>query len=271
MKKFITEITKFASVTAIVFIAVLTGIYFIQSKASFEIPPDKHILIIGDSHTECAINDEIYTSAVNVSQSASAYLYSYCKLKKFLRENDHIDTVFISFHYAPLIIDRWIFDEYHMNEKITSHLTLLDKEDIAIFKNEKIAFIKAIFNTILHPPHRIVFKFVINGGRISYKDLRIGGYLKCDIHKLQETIALHTENRRTDISFYQKEYLMKISDLCKFKNVKLILINSPTYKPEIYGNIDKLNDYYNTYLSGIKYMDYSAFPLPVPVMETLSI
>jgi hypothetical protein len=42
----------------------------------------------------------------------------------------------------------------------------------------------------------------------------------------------------------------------------LILINTPVYKPEIYESIDKLNDFYDTYLSGVKYLDYSAFPLP---------
>ncbi|MDR2414458.1 MAG: hypothetical protein LBD64_05695, partial [Odoribacteraceae bacterium] len=66
----------------------------------------------------------------------------------------------------------------------------------------------------------------------------------------------------TTISLLQKEYLLKIVDLCRSRNVELILINTPTYKPEKYGNLDKLRAYYNTYLPGVKYMDYSAFPLP---------
>jgi hypothetical protein len=265
MKKFICKITILSFIVILIVSIITGGIYFIQSKASFKLSPDKHILVIGDSHTECAIDDDIYSCAENVSQGATAYLYSYCKLKKFLNENNHIDTVLLSFHYLSLIADgvdnRWIFGENFLIEKVSHHLTLLNNEEIAILTHERTAFVKAI----LHPPYRILFNFIVKKGSISYQNLHIGEYEKLDMNKLEEDIARnknkHAERAR-EISFYQKEYLLKIVDLCKSKNVELILINSPIYKPEIYGDIDKLNDYYNTYLSGIKYLDYSAFALP---------
>jgi hypothetical protein len=265
MKKFIGKISIFASIATIIILGCTVGIYFIQSKISFNLPPDKNILVVGDSHTECAIDDNIHSRIVNVSQSASPYLYSYCKIKKFLSENNHIDTVLLSFHYEALtsnIDDRWILDEQRLIRQIPRLLMLLDKEDIAILANKKAAFIKAILSL----PYGIAFKFIVRKCCISYNDLNIGEYLKLDSDKLQEDIFSRQEQEHkqeeTDISFYQKEYLLKIVSLCKSKNVELILINTPTYKPEIYGNIDKLNDYYNAYLSGVKYMDYSAFPLP---------
>jgi hypothetical protein len=268
MKKFINKIILFVFLGAILVVSFATIVYLIQSKASFELPPKKHILVIGDSSTECAINDDIYSSAINVSQSASAYLYSYSKLKKFLSENNHVDTVLISFHYDALmashIDNRWIFGSEFMDNKIPYYFALLDKEVISVFANDKVAFIKAI---VLHPPYRIIFKFITKKGSISYEDLNIGAYKKLDRDKLQENIAINAnnkqiENKEMNISLYQKEYLLKIIDLCKSRNVKLILITTPTYKPEMYGTIDKLNDYYNTYLSGIKHVDCSDFLLP---------
>jgi hypothetical protein len=236
-----------------------------QSKASFKLPPDKHIIVIGDSHTECAIDDGIFLNSVNISQSASAYLYSYCKLKKFLSENAHIDTVLLSFHYAVLTdsVDRWIFEPKYMVSRIPCHLTLLGKEDIVIFANidRIVLFIKSVFN----PSFGFFLKFIIKTGDTSYEDLNIGSYLKLDRNRLEKDVALREESmeeEKANISLYQSEYLLKIVDLCKFKNVELILINTPVYKPEIYGNVNKLNDFYDTYLSGIKYLDYSAFPLP---------
>jgi hypothetical protein len=260
MKKFIYNITVLSFIVTIIVPAIGGGIYFIQSKASFKIPLDKHILVIGDSHTEDAIDDNIYSCAENVSQGGTAYLYSYCKLKKFLNENQHIDTVLLSFHYSPLMADNiWIFDELHLMNKVPKHLTLFDNEDIAILTNDMTMFVQALLNA----PFRTLFKFIAKKGNISYRDLDIGRYVKLDRNKLKEDIARYNKRteRSMDISLYQNEYLLKIVNLCKSKNVELILINSPIYKPEIYGYIDKLNDYHNTYLGDIIYMDYSSFPL----------
>ena len=263
MKKFISQITIFTAILAVVVIGSTAGTYFIQSKASFKLPPDRHILVLGDSHTECAINDNIYSRAENVAQSSAIYLYSYCKLKKFLNENQHIDTVLLSFHYPTLTsrgYERW--ENRFTFQKIPSYFTLLSREDIDVFSNKKMRLLKFIFQ----PPDMIVLKFIVKGGRISYKDLHIGGHNKLDNKKLQKDIARwQKEEKRTEadsISFYQKEYLLKIADFCKSRNVELILINTPTYKPEIYDDNDKLEDFRNTCLPEVTYWDYSAFPLP---------
>jgi hypothetical protein len=262
MKRFILKIILLASIATPVLACFVGAIYFIQSKASFKLPPDKHILIVGDSHTECAINEEIYSpAAVNISQSASAYIYSYCKIRKFLNENARIDTILLSFHRISSD-DSWIFEEKHLIAKVPSHFTLFDKNDIAAFANNKMSFIKAVF----HPVNRIALKYIIKRGDISYKDLNIGGYQKLNRDKLQADIDRHQKEadgkQPQGISLCQKEYLLKIVDLCKSRGVELILINPPTYKPELYGDIDKVNDYLNTYLPGVTYLDYSAFPLP---------
>jgi hypothetical protein len=263
MKTFIGKIILYLSIVTIIIVSFSVGIYFIQSKASFKLPPNKNILVVGDSHTQCSIDDNIFCRSVNVSQGGSAYFYSYCKIKKFLNHNKHIDTILVSFYYSALtsnIDDGWICNENAIKGKIPHYLTLLDKKDIAIFADKKISLIKAI----LRPPYRLAFEFIVKKCNIAYEDLDIGKHVKIKWHKLQEDVTRNSnkqEMEETDISFYQREYLLKIIDLCKSRNVALILINTPTYKPEIYGNINKLNDYYNAYLSGVKYLDYSAFSL----------
>jgi hypothetical protein len=260
MKKFITKFLVFAFIATITVVISFGGMYYIQSQASFKLPPNKNILIVGDSHNEDAINDDIFSRAVNVAQGGTAYLYSYCKIRKFLNENKHIDTILLSFHSVSLIGDGGIFREENMADRIPCYLTLFDKDDISVFLHKKRTLISAVFNL----PYKLAFKFIIRKGSISYKDLGIGEYYKLDRYKLQEDIARNKNKpttQETDIVSYQKEYLLKTVDLCKSKNVELILINPPTYKPKIYGKIDKVNDYYTTYFSGIKYLDYSAFPL----------
>lgn len=65
------------------------------------------------------------------------------------------------------------------------------------------------------------------------------------------------------ISTIQRGYLLKIVDRCSAENVTLVLINIPTYKPAIYDYpVEKLDDYYHTYLQGTKFADYSFYSLP---------
>jgi hypothetical protein len=92
----------------------------------------------------------------------------------------------------------------------------------------------------------------------------IGGYQKLDRNKLQKAIELTEDNEtgENEYSAYQLEYLLKIVELCNKKGVELILFNAPTYNPEKHGNLAALSNYYNTYLSGIKYFDFSDFALP---------
>ena len=87
--------------------------------------------------------------------------------------------------------------------------------------------------------------------------------MKLDRNKLEKDIELRETNifAHEEELGYQFDYLMKIVELCKIYNVELILINTPTYKSEIYSN-NTLQSYYNRYFSQIKYLDFSDFVLP---------
>jgi hypothetical protein len=247
-------------------LSLLTGsAIFINSKASFKLPQDKNILVIGDSHTECAIDDNIFTRSVNVSQSGTAYLYTYCKLKKFLDENPQIDTVLLSFHYrfTKYIENSWMFSDEIIADKIPAYITLMSKEELLIYLNNE-TFIKSI----LQMPQKnlkSILKF-IQTGNISHTDLNIGKYLRLDRDNLQEDInnynKISTYQQNEILSEYQTNYLLKIAALCKTKQVELILINTPMYNVHKYGNIEELNNFYDTYLKGTKYLDCSGYSLP---------
>jgi hypothetical protein len=97
--------------------------------------------------------------------------------------------------------------------------------------------------------------------------LFLGQFLKLDRDKLQEAIADHEEQSFSDapvdkISSYQLQYLLKIVSLCKKKNVELILIVTPIYNSRKYASMDRLWAYYNKYLQGIRYLDFSEYPMP---------
>jgi hypothetical protein len=226
------------------------------------------MIVIGDSHTECAIDDGIFTQAANISDGGTAFIYSYGKLRRFLDENEHIDTVLLSFHYAPLLKGSGNAGVLG-NKSILGHLPLyfflMGKNEYFVFQNNSLTVVAAIAR-IPVKNIRAILKFFVKR-TILYNDLHIGGYNRLDRNKLYKDIALQEHNNNSTItpgeySPYQLLYLQKIAGLCAERNVELILFNAPTYNPAKYGRNDELLAYYHTYLDGIKYMDYSGFPLP---------
>jgi hypothetical protein len=234
---------------------------------SFRISEEKNIIVIGDSHTQCAIDDGIFSRSFNISRGGAAYLYTYIKLRKFLEVNPHIDTVFVSVHGGSIqkSFDEWMFDNRHI-DNLSDHITLLGMAEWAFHLDKP-----NCYSAIIQLPMRNIrtmLKFAFKHA-LTIKDLGIGGYHYLDRDKLQMAIELEEEkiNAGTGVveneySEYQLAYLLKIVELCTEKGVELILFNAPTYNPARYGNLSSLANYYNTYFSGIKYLDYSNFPLP---------
>jgi hypothetical protein len=220
---------------------------------------------LGDSHTEYAIDDHIFSRCINVAEGGTAYLYTYGKLRKFLNENSHIDTVLLSFHWGCLISstdDIWIFKGEFISSKLSRYVTFMDKEELLLlYKGNRTMAFKAILQLPVNNL-KAIYHFFKQHGEVNYKNLNIGGYNRLDRDKLYENINNYDNSRSTDIGKYQKNYLLKIVDLCKSKNVKLILINTPTYNATRYGHLTWLQDYYNTYLNDTEYLDFSGFPLP---------
>ena len=75
-------------ITAIVSIALgLLSVFISKKTFDYKFKEKKNILIVGNSHTECSVNDSIISNSVNLSQSASSYFYSYMKIREFTKYN----------------------------------------------------------------------------------------------------------------------------------------------------------------------------------------
>jgi hypothetical protein len=156
-----------------------------------------------------------------------------------------------------------MFKDENITNKIPKYFTLMGKDEFLIYLNNE-TFIKSILQIPIINV-RAILRF-LRVGSISYTDLYIGKYDRSDRNKLQEDINRRNKLSKVQqseiLSEHQRNYLWKIVKLCKTKQVKLILINAPIYDAQKYGSPDKLNNFYDTYLKGIKYWDYSGYPLP---------
>ena len=263
MKKFLLEILKYFILVSFLFSLIFTAVYFIISTASFDIPKDRNILIVGDSHTACSIDDAIFTHSVNMSQGGTAYLYSYIKVRKFINENPHIDTVLVSFHGTGITkgMDEFTTGERYILKDIPWHISLLKTDELPVF-----IFKPSFYSALAKVPlkHiRAVFRYIV-GYSLTYNDLYIGGYERTDRERLEKAIEREESNEYKESGFseYQLKFLLKIIELCKEKNVRIILISTPIYNVERYGYLPELNSFYNTYLSGVQFLDFSTFAMP---------
>ncbi|GHV89338.1 hypothetical protein AGMMS50267_16980 [Spirochaetia bacterium] len=268
MRRFIIHVLILLLMVMGILTILIGGSVAILASASFKLPSDKNILVLGTSQTECAIDDSIFSHSINLSLSSTNAMHSYLTLRKFLNEDaNKIDTVL--FDYNPgRMSDDGFFTEDNILARIPFFIVLMDQEDIFNFVGYK-TFYKALLQIPVKNIRPILRFF--QKGAVSYKDLEIGGYLKLYRDKLQEDITLREgadrnsgKNSKQEVSSYQLQlrYILKSADLCKEKGVKFILISVPCYQPEKYGSRDRLLSFYNTNLHEITWIDNSDFTLP---------
>jgi len=242
----------------------------INKFISFKIPDHINMIIDGDSYTARAIDDEIFLHAINISDPGTPYLYSYIKLKKFIKNNPQINKVLLSFHAGSVASGRnsWYLDQKWLLQSVPNYLFLFSMEETAFFmkinfKNFGLAIATLPKTTI----YNVIKSTIIDKTRISFKDLGIGGYSKLETANIDEHTKIMETNDNTNnvykTSEYEQVYLSKIIELCRENNIELIFISTPTYHSEKYTNKTQFMSFYFKFYSEIKYLDYSDFSLPV--------
>ncbi|BFP42773.1 hypothetical protein FGF1_36180 [Flavobacteriaceae bacterium GF1] len=242
MKKFILLLLKFSTalvgvVTFLVIISALIG----RSLFPFQIQEDKNILILGNSHPECAINDNEIDGVINLAQSGTAYFYDYLKLREFVNKNHHIDTVILGYTYSDLKkeMDEWVTGEDKLKFKIRDYFILFNSKDYFA-----LAFSNPV-GVITNTPQTIFYN--LNAG---IKGLpHMGGFKYLERNKLKEAKERlkkqNTNETPFKISNYQGKYLKKIYAFCKERNITLILLSTPLHPMEVEYQKEMLQSYNN--------------------------
>ncbi|WP_395052116.1 hypothetical protein [Flavobacterium sp.] len=251
MKTFLQRFLLFCFIIASgVIVVILVSNFIINSKINYTFSSKKNILILGDSQTQCALNDTVFNNAINLSESADTYFYSYLKLKKIIPHNTQIDTLFLAYapHNVTKTQDNWLVDESINGFKLPLHFFLFESSDL--FNFAKIAPLQLIKN---YP--KVVAKNASHLFRIYKKNpinkFGIGGY-KALFHELGESNtekpASILQKKQTQYATTDLNYLKKIYNYCTNKKIKIILIATP-FNQEVVG-VDK--PYLNKYITFAK-------------------
>jgi hypothetical protein len=203
-------------------------------------------IVIGDSHTQTALNPELLDNCINISISDENYFYSYAKLRMLLRRN-RPSTVILGFSWHNILTrsDIFIFDRSVNAFFLDNYFTLLDSDTIADIADSNDHFISAYLKYVCGIPAQIytndlAFKQAL-GIALKQSDFKfIGRYYNSDRSVINGSMI---QQRSKDL-FYSHDngamyagtsplmikYLHFIAGLCNQYGIRLILFNAPVYQ-----------------------------------------
>jgi hypothetical protein len=235
MKRFLISFSLFILLVGSVALGLFVlSDYVIKQRENNLLKISKNInkVFIGDSNVECAVNDSMIPNSINIAQSGEAYMYTYAKIKSLLEYNDQIKTIYIGFSFWDLIKFTekiWLFSNEFVIEKITLYNYLLNYYDKSVLiKNNPVAYIRGVLKSILS--NFQVFKKSFHRDEFNGRLINFGGYENSGRDKLQEDIKKNSFKEQVfEEGLFQIEYLKKISELCRQKSIKLVLLNTPKH------------------------------------------
>lgn len=265
MKLFLKNFFLFISAPILIIIIILVSHTY--SIHNLDIHDSEKTLIIGDSHTQTAIDDSILDNSINVSQSGQHFLYTYNVLRILLDDNEHIDNVLlgVSFHSFGASRDEHVKNSSKMRYSFANYYPVLNFDsfsDVSLisaqgFRLMLINVLDTMFSSNIHAYPFIGKFYDREGNNLNSKSVQanIEGHYYTEDGRLQSFSEL------------QVEYLQKISDLCKENDIQLILINTPKHR--LYNEkIPKefVNHYYKIIQKitsdNVNFIDLHAYHLP---------
>lgn len=260
MKKYLLNLCFAVLLLYSVILTAFGTSYYIYKRSSYKVDPNRNILVVGNSFTECAVNDNILTNYVNISSSGEHYLFSYAKTKKILDNNPHIDTVLLP--VAETVISKSLDSQYLQGTDFVFHfkkyIYYMEREDIPFSMCSPTDY---LLGTV-RAPFESVFSYVTKSNRNKVDGQYMGGYLPLDKNILPPgNKGIESVKAEIDTTSFQYKYLKKIEKLCNEKGIEFILINTPKYKNQDFFDNKKFDSLRKTVIPEIKYFDFSDFPL----------
>ena len=266
MKKFLIKVISFiVAFYGLLLAIVILSNYEIKSKANFHLDASVTSIILGNSQPECAYNDSIISNFKNLANPAETYFYNYQKLKELLKQNPHIENVFVEFSNANILSreDEKIWFDSYINKYLPQYYGFLDIEDHVLLMDKNfIGYQKAVLKSMKFNLKRIALN------RYEFVD-SIGAYKNLSRYKTQSILDTindkHLQGRTlglNEISSYDLTYLQKIIDLCNEKDVSIFLVRSPFHKKFVGNSYE--TDFQRirwTKFKGVPFLDFKDFKL----------
>ncbi len=284
MKAIIKYIILFMSVTVILvaILAVINRFIFlpvIYNPKYFSL--NEKTFIMGDSHTQCAINPKYIDDSVNLSKNSENYFLTYVKLSYFLKYNKPNRLILnFSYHNFSTLYDKEMFG-VRRNVLLNRYYPIInDKSNFFTSKKDgdwlytKLKYDWGLpfdFSNNMH-----LFFYLKHFDKPDIANYPFGGYYRyndtCNLSNdtIKHSLKAHYNNNgeRAGVSKLMYDYVKRICEVCKENDIEIILVNTPVhtdyYKkiPEAFKENHIIVYNYLKEEYSAKYFDFSTFPIP---------
>lgn len=264
MRKFILNIL----LGSILLLILLLSIYSFLNYANKQLLKNEcakakvSVLFAGDSHVQMCFNDALIRNSKNIASSGECYQFTFEKLKSHVNGNNTITAVCLGFSYHNMSS---YYDNFSL-QTLPAFITVLPASDqIELIKKYDIEMAGKV-NPILFTAAANLFQ---RSGNYSFS----GGYLDIPAKKSISDSMIRPrilsqfyseKNNLFPFSSYNISYLNKIILLCKTKNIKLFLINTPLHSIYRSGIPVQYQIEFSRFLktNQVQTIDFSKFDLP---------
>ncbi len=208
----------------------------LYQNSQVKTPIGTKTLIFGDSHTQTSLNDGLMPSTINLSKSSEHLFFTKEMIKTILGTTTEVKTIIVgvSFHsfcanYDHILVGKdanYFFSRYIHFYTLESFFTIA-KLNCKVLTQ---VFRDLIYKVLIFGKNQ---ENVFKSGYYASKRSNLGDsatYAAISRHYLQPN------NTLSELSYNQVHHFQEIVRLCKAKNVKLIVVNTPvhtTYRKKI--------------------------------------
>jgi len=218
MKKFILNTAFFLFILFLFFLLLI----LLPSKEmnTYNLNNDIEIVFIGDSHIQCAIQDDLFNNAKSLAINSESTYFSYYKIEKLINKNPNLEKIYLGFSYHNIssYYDEYIYGKYS-KDIIPRYFDILpDSEKQKYLPNKLWSFYK------------------------NYLKIKLIGTKTGYVNQFNNTSAVEKSmNKRINFQYYNTKgelkefselnikYLKKIRDLVLKENIQLVLLDIPVH------------------------------------------
>lgn len=189
-----------------------------------------NILFMGDSHIQKGIIDSLIPNSINVSQNSESFYFTFFKIKKILKSDVKIKSIYLGYSYHSIsnYYEAFIYGE---NSKFIApkyFFILPNKQKVKMLLSNRGNLGLFVLNVIkdgLNP-----YNYYIGQYANKFKNT------KANKSSMDKRLELQYLDSLNEISALNCHYLNEIIELCEQNGVQLVFVNTPLnpyYKAKI--------------------------------------
>lgn len=262
MKRFFFRIISFL-IFAIVFASCISGMLRLSQFSMLCLPEGRHIVFLGNSHIEGAINDTVIGGSYNFGRSGDRVEMEYLKLKLLKRVNPDIDTVFVGFD--NVLMYHSAQEEFNSTQMHPYLYSVMDIEDwwkvltmssssyLESFVVHPLSWMKMVDLRHLLKTQCDIRDFLFLGGNDWPEDNQLAE----DIVRRGNKSGVYPKQTHDSLNAY---FMRKTISFCKDSDIELFFICPPQH-PYTPCNTHDYKQWYAEEFSDVKFFDCLEMPM----------